>query len=238
MTSPSSANNPSLVAPTPDPAADEAMRRILRKVSRDPGTLSAAIVYLSDERDHAPVLAALAQAAEAFGLEIAEAGPQVRGSIWQAFVVRVRRYFTDERLEQSADKLKAGAEIRWYDEPAAQASKVQAEAVAALMAAVQESANAFILIGNLLLIKIDGFPYIRELTPAQVDYLQANPGLQANPAQALAEVDGEGPLDNSVTSSIPLLTDVPLDKITVQMVNNVINRVTPGYAVAAFSSSI
>jgi hypothetical protein len=158
VTSTSRAHDPSVVASSPE-RDEDFQRRVARsaqeaaagrflhdiqgKIADEPGALSLAIIYLSDDRDHAQVLDAVARAAAVLDMEVAELGPQVRGSLWQPI-------------------------------------------------------------------------------------MQANPSLQMDPRRALGETGGEEPPPSDpVTSGLPDFTGVPLDRITVSMVNAVVGKVVP-----------
>ncbi|MEU7900346.1 hypothetical protein AB0B45_46875 [Nonomuraea sp. NPDC049152] len=85
--------------------------------------------------------------------------------------------------------LKAGAQARWHGEPQSQITKAQGEAIAALLTSLQETQNASLTFSNILVLKVDGVPLVRELTPEQVEHMQKNPQLYTDPQPALGVLD-------------------------------------------------
>ncbi|MFD1937584.1 MULTISPECIES: hypothetical protein [Nonomuraea] len=67
--------------------------------------------------------------------------------------------------------------------------KAQGEAIAGLLAALEGNDNALLAFSNILILKVDGVPLVRELTPEQVEHLQKNPRLYGDPRLALALLD-------------------------------------------------
>ncbi|WP_203974679.1 hypothetical protein [Planotetraspora silvatica] len=150
------------------------------------------VLYLDDDGDYEAVQSALLDAIDAFGLKLVMVGRPIRGSIWQPFIAIFKRQTAAERLEQAGDALTAGAKARWYGEPMSQITKAQGEAIAGLLNSLQNTQNALLTFSNILLVKIDGVPIVRELTPEQVEHLQKNPRLYGDPRLALGVLD-DGP---------------------------------------------
>jgi hypothetical protein len=59
-----------------------------------------------------------------------------------------------------------------------------------LLTALADTPNAAIQIGSVLLVKIDGVPRVRNLTQAELAYLQRNPDLFRDPAAVLPILQG------------------------------------------------
>ncbi|MEV4186008.1 hypothetical protein AB0J28_31745 [Streptosporangium canum] len=174
-------------AHTHDPGAWQTAQRHRTVRPRPAGEL--AVVYLDDESQYRQVRTALAEALDAFGLQVDSASLIIRGSIWQAFLTALKRQTAEDRLEQGGDAFTAGAKARWYGEPQSQITKAQGEAIAALLTTLENTQNALLAFSNILIVKIDGVPLVRELTPEQVDHLQKNPRLYTDPRLALGVLD-------------------------------------------------
>ncbi|MEU7857833.1 hypothetical protein [Nonomuraea sp. NPDC049141] len=158
------------------------------------------VLYLDDETTYSSVHSALVGALESFGLEIAVATQTLEGSIWQAFVAALRRQVDGERLDQVGDLAVAGAKARWHGEPQSQITKAQGEAIASLLAALEGNQNALLAFSNILIVKVDGVPLVRELTPEQVEHLQRNPRLYTDPRLALGMLDDGRVVQGDVAS--------------------------------------
>lgn len=147
------------------------------------------VLYLDDVAGYAEVRPALEAVLAAFDQELILSGDPVEGSIWQAFVSAVKRQADGERLDQAGDALTAGLKARLYNEPMSQITKAQGEAIANLLNTLQNTQNALLAFSNILIVKIDGVPLVRELTPEQVEHLQKNPRLYSEPRLALTVLD-------------------------------------------------
>jgi transcriptional regulator with XRE-family HTH domain len=167
------------------------------------------VLYLDDTATYEEVLHRLNEALMAFGQEVILASKPVFGSIWQGFVAIFKRQVTPRRVEDAMVKVQAGAVARWYGEPQSQITKAQGEAIASLLTALEGNQNALLTFSNILVLKVDGVPLVRELTPEQVEHLQKNPRLYTNPGLALAMLDegrtapgdaASGPGQQAVTS--------------------------------------
>ncbi|GIH51676.1 hypothetical protein SAMN05421833_12983 [Microbispora rosea] len=155
----------------------------------DEVTASPVIMYIENAEDYAKVRDALETVLAAFDQEIILESRQVRGSVWQSFVTVFKKKATPDQFENAADTLMAAAAQRLYAAPQAQISKDQSEAIAKLITSLEGSANALVTFSNLLLIKVDGTVLVRELSPAQAEFIKMNPHLQFNPKEALAALD-------------------------------------------------
>ncbi|MGJ6967823.1 hypothetical protein ACSDR0_38525 [Streptosporangium sp. G11] len=161
---------------------------MINRSSRDQ-QLSPVVLYLDDTAHYESVRQALEDALPAFGLQISQVRHPLHGSIWQAFIAVFKRQAAPERLEHAGDALTAGAKARWYGEPQSQITKAQGEAIANLLDTLQNTENALLAFSNILIVKIDGVPLVRELTPEQVEHLQRNPRLYTDPRLALNVLD-------------------------------------------------
>ncbi|MFI7451386.1 hypothetical protein ACIBQX_28085 [Nonomuraea sp. NPDC049714] len=159
------------------------------QIEGGPGAKSVVALYLDNDEDYFGVREALEAALDVFGLEVDHEFPPVRGSIWQAFVAAFKRETTPEGVDGAVGVARAGAEARWYGEPQSQITKAQAEAIAAILQSLEGTDNALLHFSNMLILKIDGVPLVRELSPEQVERLTKNPGLFTDPRRALQALD-------------------------------------------------
>jgi hypothetical protein len=143
------------------------------------------VLYLDDERHYTEVRLALESALDAFGLEIVGGSPAIRGSVWQVLTTVLKRQANEERIDDAVGKGRAGLEARWYGEPQSQITKAQGEAISTILTALKDTENALLTFSNMLVLKVDGVPLVRELTPQQVAHLQENPNLYRDPHAVL-----------------------------------------------------
>ncbi|MFI6538765.1 hypothetical protein ACIBHY_40370 [Nonomuraea sp. NPDC050547] len=149
------------------------------------------VIYLENPADFEEVRTALGAVLDAFGQKIILASNVVIGSIWQAFISAVKRQGEPGNLNTTADALTAGATARWYGEPQSQITKAQGEAIAALLETLKGTDNALLTFSNILIVKVDGVPLVRELTPEQVARMQRNPSYFADPRLVLSKLEIE-----------------------------------------------
>ncbi|WP_170321342.1 AfsR/SARP family transcriptional regulator [Acrocarpospora pleiomorpha] len=147
------------------------------------------VIYLDDETGYERVRQALNAVLETIDQEIVFETPIVRGSIWQAFIAVIRGQASPDRLQGAAGAVRAGLQARVYGEPQSQITKATSDAVANLLQTLQNNENALIAIGDILIVKVDGIPLVRQLTPDQVEHLQKNPRLYTDPKLALSVLD-------------------------------------------------
>jgi hypothetical protein len=57
-----------------------------------------------------------------------------------------------------------------------------------LLMALENTHNALIQIGSVLLIKVDGIPVVRNLSQRELAYMEQNPALFRDPAATLQEL--------------------------------------------------
>ncbi|WP_219519508.1 hypothetical protein [Nonomuraea ceibae] len=148
-------------------------------------SLAPVAIYMDNDEDYPEVRQALDRALSSFGLEIHQELPRVQGSVWQAFVAAFKRQATPEGVDGAVGVARAGAEARWHGEPQSQITKAQGEAIAAILQSLENSSNALLYFSNVLILKIDGVPLVRELSPEQVDRMRRNPHLFTDPRLAL-----------------------------------------------------
>jgi hypothetical protein len=168
--------------PDPDgrPVSDGAERAYRRAVSM--------AIYLSDERGHEAVEAALDDVAAAFDVEIVDRLPPILGSWFRKFKARTAKPETMRALQSRLAKLERATELQVLGRPQAEVDSAQADAVAKLLTALAGSPNALVQIGSVLLIKVDGVPVVRNLSHDELVYLERNPALFRDPAGALREL--------------------------------------------------
>ncbi|WP_432928212.1 hypothetical protein ACQPZZ_01515 [Microbispora sp. CA-135349] len=155
----------------------------------DAQPLSPVVLFVSNDDAYGPVRQALDDALEAFGLAPVTVSPRIEGSVWQVLTAAFKRQVEPDRIDQAGDAFTAGAKARWYGEPQSQITKAQGEAVANLLDKLQTTPDALIMISNILIVKVDGVPVVRELTPEQVQVLQENPSLFTDPRLALSRLE-------------------------------------------------
>lgn len=138
--------------------------------------------------DHAEVEEALAGVLEAFGLEITDSFPPIRGSWYRAFVTRAKKAATAPEFTSRLAKLERALELQVIHRAQAEVDAAQGDAVAKLITALGKSPDAIIQIGSVLLIKVGGVPVVRNLTQIELGHLERNPALFRDPAAALHEL--------------------------------------------------
>lgn len=155
------------------------------------------VVWLDSDRDKKAVQDALKSLVEVSGLEITFSGPEQVGSWFRRFGAGVRRGLSSAEAQIRFEKAERALELQVVGKRQAEVDSVQAEAVAKLLVALENTASALVQIGSILLIKVDGVPAVRNLTPRELRLLERNPSLLKDPAAILSA------LQNADEISIP-----------------------------------
>ena len=85
-------------------------------------------------------------------------------------------------------EVKRALQLRAVDAEQAKVDGAKAEAVAKLIAAVEAVPTAVIHSGALLLVKTNDMLTVKDLSPAEIDYLRRNPHSVADPVNVLTHL--------------------------------------------------
>jgi hypothetical protein len=112
-------------------------------------------VYLSEasQQDVDRVTEAVTGLSEVFGFTVSDEFPAKNGSWWKKWFVKTKEVATQPEVQKRLEKLERALELKGLAEPQANVDKLEAEAVAMLVKAVENSPNAAIQAGSLLLVK-------------------------------------------------------------------------------------
>ncbi|WP_214318672.1 hypothetical protein [Nonomuraea sediminis] len=125
---------------------------------------------------------------EAKGKEIIYEGRPVTGSWWKALVARAKNP-TEEDIHKGAKLVARTASLYGLDTRQAEVDKMQAEAFAAVMKALEGVDQAVIHSGTLLVVKNGPLVIRRELSQLDVENLRLHPILTTRPATILQELE-------------------------------------------------
>lgn len=146
-------------------------------------------IWLENESSSVEVQDAVKDLLDSHGFVVARAYPPKQGSWYRSFAFRLRRASTSDEMRRRMEKLERGIELQLVTKNQAQVDQAQGDAVAKLLAALQDSPTALIQIGSVLLVKIDGVPMVRNLTQTEIALLDRNPSLLDNPRSALCALN-------------------------------------------------
>lgn len=148
-------------------------------------------VYLSDTPNGAveDLSRAIGSVLDAFGFEVADEFPPVRGSWFKKWFVKTTEVMTQPEVAERLEKLERALELKGLGQPQAEIDAKQAAAVAQLMKAVKDVPTAAIQAGSILLIKLPSrngpIIQVRTLTQTELIHLENNQKLLASPADLL-----------------------------------------------------
>jgi hypothetical protein len=149
----------------------------------------AVTIYLSDEEDHQDVQQAVSDLLDAFGFELVESLPPIRGSWLRAFIAWTRRAVTSRELASRLQKVERAVELRALGKQQAEIDALQGTTVAQLLASLERTSEALIQIGSVLIIKAGGVPVVRNLTQVELIHLERNPTLLKSPDTILEALE-------------------------------------------------
>lgn len=181
-------------------------------------------VYLSDA-DQQKVLSvsrAVTHLASTFGFSIADDFPSESGSWWKKWFVRTKEAVTQPEVVERVKKLERALELQGIHKPQSEVTKNEAEAVAALLKAVENVPSAAVQAGAVLLIKTtdtkgSACVQVRTLSQRELGHLERNQRLLASPHELLEsladyasrqetitiEANGNNDVDSTRTTSSP-----------------------------------
>lgn len=143
------------------------------------------VVYLTDPAHAAGVEQALEEMLAAFGGAVVFREPPVVRSWFRRMGVQFRHAVGSDAVRRLGRDLDRAVELRAIDEVQAKVDAAQGEAAAKLLTALADTPTALIQIGSVLLVKVNGVPVVRNLTQAELVYLQRNPDVVRDPADCL-----------------------------------------------------
>jgi hypothetical protein len=151
-------------------------------------------VYLSDVPDEGieGVVAAIGEFVEAFGFEVADTFPEVRGSWYKKWFVKTKEVASQPEVEKRLSKIERAVELRGLGLPQAEIDERQASAVSALINAIGPIPSAAIQSGSILLLKliVDGQATIqvRTLSQREMIVLENHQDLLDSPKDILGKL--------------------------------------------------
>lgn len=167
-------------------------------------------LYLDDGDRPGTVEVALMGVLTDLGWSVVGQEPPIVGSWLHRFTARTKALSETETGERLLRELNRAMELRTVDKLQAEVDSSQASAVSGLLLALKDQANALIQIGSILLVKVDGVPIVRNLTPLELEHLRRNPSLSGRPAECLSA------LQALVDRSRPELPATPRDPSTTE----------------------
>jgi hypothetical protein len=148
-------------------------------------------IYLSDGSDDAVegISDAVDGVLNAFGFEITDEFPTIRGSWFKKLFAKTADAATQPEVAERLQKIERAIELRGLGQPQAEIDLKQAEAVAKLMEAVRDVPLAAMQTGSILVIKVPGpngaMVQARTLSQLELIHLENNQELLTSPSDLL-----------------------------------------------------
>lgn len=143
-------------------------------------------IYLDSARNASAVEHAVLDVLYTFGLTIEDAAPPVVGSWFRSMRARPD---AGRDVADVLNRIERSIEMQALHKPQAEIDAAQADAVAKLITALGADPNAFVQIGSVLLVKVDGVVVVRNLTQRELVFLQRNSGLLVSPKAILEALE-------------------------------------------------
>ncbi|RJQ71899.1 hypothetical protein D5S17_26935 [Pseudonocardiaceae bacterium YIM PH 21723] len=139
-------------------------------------------LYLGCEDDAERVESALADVLSHYGLEIRHVSWPVVRSWFRRLGVWFKTSDTADRISRDLER---AVELRVLHQAQAQVDAAQGDVVAKLISSLENTQNALIQVGSVLLLKVNGVLSVRNLTQRELALLEHRPELFSNPAGVL-----------------------------------------------------
>jgi hypothetical protein len=108
---------------------------------------------IPEEHDLDLLVWSIQRLCESFGFVVAEEFPPESGSWWKRFVMKTKEVLTHKEVTGRLKKAEKAVEATYLDKPQAEANHHQADAAASVISSLQNTANACVQVGTLLVIK-------------------------------------------------------------------------------------
>ncbi|GAA1001809.1 hypothetical protein GCM10009555_107000 [Acrocarpospora macrocephala] len=155
--------------------------------------ISVRIYIENDETSPEGVASALEEVLAEHEFTISQDLDTLHGSWFRTLIARTKRSLTrreaQEQMDELVDKLQRAAELRLIHSKQAEVDSAQGSTVAALISSLEGTSDASIQVGSILLAKISGTIYVRNLTQRELVYIEHHPTLLAEPSQILAALE-------------------------------------------------
>ena len=152
-------------------------------------------VYIDDTPEGAveDLTSAVTDLLHAFGFEISDEFPAIKGSWFQKIFAKSKDVLTQPEVVKRLEKIERAVEIAKISKPQAEADEKQAGAIAKLIKALEKTRNGAVQAGSVLVVKTTpskGGPVImaRTLTQTEMIALENNQVLLQNPADLLSKL--------------------------------------------------
>jgi pSer/pThr/pTyr-binding forkhead associated (FHA) protein len=158
-------------------------------------------IFLGNGQNHEAVETALAKLLSESGLEPFGHEPPIIGSWFRKLLARVRQETAHLSMDQISDELERKLRIEVFEKAQAVIDNQQATGAAALIASLQGEQRACVRVGSILVLKIDGYVLVNNLTQRQLALLEREPNLLRDPEGVLKGLDE---LDTPRTTALEL----------------------------------
>lgn len=152
-------------------------------------------VYLSeaDGKRTKSVSNAIRHLLDAYGFAVSDEFPEESGSWWKKWFAKTTELATQPEVIERLKKIERAVELQGLHKPQSEINKNEAEAVAALLKAVENVPNAAIQAGAILLVKTNNPQtgpciQVRTLTQRELAHLERNQKLLASPHDILVKL--------------------------------------------------
>ncbi len=147
-------------------------------------------VYLSESNEAELGAKALNAILDRLDLSVSDISPVETGSVWQKFFAKTNEVATQPEIAERLQKLERAIDIQGLHQPQSQVDKNEAEAISAIISALDKVSSAAIQVGSVVIIKLpdsDGNSCIqaRTLSQRELILLEKNPLLLKEPKNVL-----------------------------------------------------
>jgi transcriptional regulator with XRE-family HTH domain len=142
-------------------------------------------IYLTDDTGSGEVEAAVVDLLDVLDIDITASRPPIIGS-WLGFRFgRFRKALGSEEAKEILARAERAIEARAVGLPQAEIDGKLAEAAARLITALENQRDAFVQVGSLCVLKVDGMTIVRNLSPREMSFLVKNQTALTAPAEIL-----------------------------------------------------
>lgn len=128
-------------------------------------------IYLSHDTGSGEVEAAVVDLLDVLDVDITTSRPPVIGSWLGLRLGRFRRSLASEEAREILARAERAIEARVVGLPQAEIDSKLADAAAKLITALENQPDAFVQLGSLFVLKINGMPIVRNLSPREMSFL-------------------------------------------------------------------
>jgi hypothetical protein len=159
-------------------------------VGRRADRVQAAIWTSSDASAGHAIRDALIEFAADHDFIVERSGDEELGSWRQRFRLRARKAYANKKVQENLARAERRLELELLDKAAAEVDNVKADSASKLIAAIDSTSKAVVVLGQIVIVKYDGMIVVKSIDPVTAGRIEGSQTLLSDPAAVLQILSG------------------------------------------------